>query len=63
MSLAVRTTPTLEVGTPQPRFELRRPAILFEVARDGRFLLLVREIFANQQPITVATAAIGPGRP
>ena len=63
MSLAVRTTPTLEVGTPQPLFELKRPAILFEVARDGRFLLLVRQIFAYEQPITVATAAIGPGRP
>jgi Tol biopolymer transport system component len=63
MSLAVRTTPTLEVGTPQPLFELKRPAILFDVARNGRFLLLVRQIFAYQQPITVATAAIGPGRP
>jgi Tol biopolymer transport system component len=63
MSLAVRTTPTLEVGTPQPLFELKRPAILFDVARNGRFLLLVRQIFAYQQPITVATAAIRPGRP
>jgi serine/threonine protein kinase/Tol biopolymer transport system component len=63
MSLAVRTAPTLTVGTPQPLFELKRPAILFDVARDGRFLLLVRQIFADEQPITIATAAIGPGRP
>ena len=62
-SIAVRTTPTLEVGTPQPLFELKRPAILFEVARDGRFLLLVRQVFADDLPITVATAAIGRARP
>jgi Tol biopolymer transport system component len=63
MSLAVRTTPTLDVGTPQLLFELKRPSILFDVAHDGRFLLLVRQSFAYEQPITVATAAIGPGRP
>jgi Tol biopolymer transport system component len=63
MSIPVRTTPTLDVGTPRPLFELTRAAILLDVARDGRFLLLVRQIVAYEQPITVATAAIGPGRP
>jgi Tol biopolymer transport system component len=62
MSIAVRTAPALDVGTPKPLLELKRPAMLFEVARDGRFLLLVRLNFANQQPITVATDATGSAR-
>jgi eukaryotic-like serine/threonine-protein kinase len=63
MSIAIRTTPTLDVGTPQPLFELKRSAALADVARDGRFLLLVPLGRAGERPIAVATAAVGGDRP
>ncbi len=63
MTVAVGTGPRLTVGTPQPQFRLKRPAMLADVSRDGRFLLLVRQVHAAEQPLTVATAAVGGGRP
>jgi Tol biopolymer transport system component len=63
MSLAVRTAPALDVGTPQRLFEIDRPVALFDVARDGRFLMLVRQVFSGEDPITVASATIGSARP
>jgi len=58
MSVAVRTAPALEVGAPQPLFQLKRPGWLADVAGDGRFLLMVPLARADQRPITVATGAI-----
>jgi hypothetical protein len=36
---------------------------LYDVSRDGRFLLLVRLVRGSEAPITVATAAVGGDRP
>jgi hypothetical protein len=44
-------------------FQMKRPALLYDVARDGRFLLLVPLVRAGERPISVATAAVGEGRP
>jgi Tol biopolymer transport system component len=63
MAVGVKTTPLLVVGTPEPLFELNRPAILGDVSHDGRFLMLVTQLRAAERPIVVATAAIGPERP
>jgi Tol biopolymer transport system component len=63
MSVAVQTGPPLTVGTATPLFQLKRPALLYDVARDGRFLLLVRLVRAASQPISVATSALGRDRP
>jgi Tol biopolymer transport system component len=62
MTVAVETTPSLSVGSPEVLFLLKRPASLYDVSRDGRFLLLVRLVRASERPISVATAAVG-GRP
>jgi Tol biopolymer transport system component len=59
MSLPIRTSPVLTVGTPQPLFEVRQPfAALFDVAPDGRFLFLVRQQRASQIPIAVTIDAV-----
>ena len=61
MTLAVATVPSLKVDeAPQQLFKLRRPATLQDVSRDGRFLLLVPQAHATEQPIAVWTAAIAP---
>jgi Tol biopolymer transport system component len=59
MTVAIRTVPSLKVvGAPKPLFKLRRTALLQDVFRDGRFLLLVPLVRADEIPITVWTAAI-----
>ena len=58
MTATVRTVPSLTVGEPEQLFKLRRPARLQDVVRDGRFLLLVPTVRADQHPITVWTGAI-----
>ena len=59
MTVEVQTGPPLTVGrSPRAVFTLKSQAILMDVARDGRFLLLVRQTRANSQPVSVATAAI-----
>jgi eukaryotic-like serine/threonine-protein kinase len=58
MAVAVRTGPSLSVGTAQQLFELKRSASLLEVSRDGRFLLLVPQRRAAERPIIVDTATI-----
>jgi Tol biopolymer transport system component len=63
MTIPVRTTPALTVGAPELLFQLKRRALLLDVARDGRFLLLVPQVRAGVQPIAVATAAIRGARP
>ena len=62
-AVPVRTRPSLLVGTPQQLFELKSSAMLFDVARDGRFLLLVPKVRAADGPIAVATSAITADRP
>jgi Tol biopolymer transport system component len=63
MAISVQTGPALVVGTPQPSFQLKRPALLADVARDGRFLLMVRLVRGAERPISVATAVVGGDRP
>lgn len=63
MTMAVQTGSSLTVGTPRELFQLKRPARLLDVSRDGRLLLLVPVVVAGEQPIAVATAAIGVNRP
>ncbi len=63
MTMAVRTEPSLTVGTAQQLFQLKRPGRLFDVSRDGRFLLLVPQVRAAERPISVAIAAISGDRP
>jgi Tol biopolymer transport system component len=58
MMMPIRTGPSLEVGMPRKLFELKQPAALLEVSREGRFLLLVPKVRAAERPIIVRTAAI-----
>jgi Tol biopolymer transport system component len=55
MAVPVRTTPRLEVGTPAPLFPLPgRAWDDFAVSADGkRFLAVVPQAFAGEQPLTV----------
>jgi Tol biopolymer transport system component len=56
MSVAVRTAPSLELGRPQPLFELegKWSWSTFEVSPDGkRFLAIVPEVVADELPVSV----------
>jgi eukaryotic-like serine/threonine-protein kinase len=55
MAVPVRTTPMLEVGTPVPLFTYQGRAWTdFAVSADGkRFLAVVPQAFAGEQPLTV----------
>ena len=55
MSLPIRTSPSLQTGTPVPLFAIQgKPWLNFDVAADGkRFLAVVPEIAADEQPLTV----------
>ena len=55
MTVPVSTTPTLEVGSSTPLFALKgRPWADFAVSADGkRFLAVVPQAFAGEQPLTV----------
>jgi hypothetical protein len=55
MAVPIRTTPTLQVGRPVALFGLggvQRWAG-FDVLPDGRFLAIISEIGASEQPLTV----------
>ena len=52
MTVPVRTTPVLSVGTPVPLFELKRPWVAFDLSSTGRLLAIVRETNAAEQPLT-----------
>ena len=54
----ISTVPSLTVSEPKQLFKLPRHARLQDVARDGRFLLVVPLVRADQHPITVWTGAI-----
>ena len=62
MELTVQTVPSLTVSAPRQLFKLSRSATLLEVARNGRFLLLVHQVRADERPIVVDTAAISSTR-
>jgi Tol biopolymer transport system component len=55
VAVLVRTTGALEMGTPVTLFALKGPAWnSFDVSADGkRFLAVVPEVVANEQPLTV----------
>jgi hypothetical protein len=55
MAVPVRTAPILEVGRPTPLFALReRTWVDFAASADGkRFLAVVPQKFAGEQPLTV----------
>jgi hypothetical protein len=57
-AVPVRTTPSFTVGAAHPLFRLKQPAVLVDVARDGRVLLLVPRVRAATLPIVVTTSAI-----
>jgi len=54
-AITVRTTPSLELGTPRPLFLLpgRRVWKDYDVAPDGRFLAIVTDVRGDEQPLTV----------
>jgi hypothetical protein len=55
-AVAVRTTPSLELGKPMPLFVLpgRRVWKDYDVAADGgRFLAIVTDVRGDEQPLTV----------
>jgi hypothetical protein len=55
MTVPIRTSPSLRIGTPVPLFDVdaRRPWLGFDVSPAGRFLAIVSETQANEQPLTV----------
>ncbi len=55
VAVPVRNTGALEVGTPAVLFALKGPTwTSFDVSPDGKkFLALVPEVVANEQPLTV----------
>ena len=56
MSVGVRTAPSLELGAPQPLFDLegRWGWLTFDVSPDGkRFLAVVPEVVADELPLSV----------
>jgi Tol biopolymer transport system component len=60
-SVAVRTTPSLELGTPTALFPLKAGTTWsnFDVSHDGnRFIAVVPEVLAGRQPVTVVLNGI-----
>jgi Tol biopolymer transport system component len=54
MAAPIRTAPALEVGPARALFSIgQRPWIDFDVAADDRFLALVAQAIAREQPVTV----------
>jgi Tol biopolymer transport system component len=54
MVVPIRTTPALDVGTPRALFSVPRPWFDFDVTSDaGRFIAIVPQVLARDQPVTV----------
>ena len=55
MNVPIQTNPSLRVGLPGQLFALdaKRPWFDFDVSSAGRFLAVVSETRANDQPLTV----------
>jgi Tol biopolymer transport system component len=58
MTVSVQTVPSLTVSAPRQQFKLKRSASLLEMMADGRFLLLVHQVRADERPMVVDTGAI-----
>jgi len=58
MTRAVSTVPRLTVRAPEQLFKVQRTALLQDVSRDGRFVLLVPIGANGSHPIAVWTGAI-----
>jgi hypothetical protein len=58
ITVPVRITPQLAVGTPRSIFSVKRDTSLLDVSRDGRLLLLVPHVRAAERPIVVGLAAV-----
>jgi Tol biopolymer transport system component len=55
MAVPIQTSPALRIGTPVSLFQIdvKRPWAEFDVSSTGRFLAVVTESRASQQPLTV----------
>jgi serine/threonine protein kinase len=54
MTVTIKTTPSLSIGTPALLFTIKGKGWQsFDVAPDGRFLAVVPQIFAGEQPLNV----------
>ena len=54
MAIPMHTTAELALGTPVPLFTLKgKPWRAFDVAPDGRFLAVVPQILAGEQPLNI----------
>jgi serine/threonine protein kinase/Tol biopolymer transport system component len=60
MAVSIRTTPTIELGTPVALFAMASKRwVSFDATRDGnRFLVIVPEVVANEQPLTAMLGVI-----
>ena len=59
MTVSVQTVPSLRVvSAPEQAFKLKQSASLLEIMPDGRFLLLLHQMRADERPIIVDTGAI-----
>jgi Tol biopolymer transport system component len=57
MSVPVQTSPSLRVGTPVPLFQMptKQFWLAFDVSPDGRFVAIVPQLRAGEQPLGVVT--------
>ena len=54
MTVPMQTTPQLALGAPASLFTLKgKPWRTFDVAPDGRFLAVVPQILAGEQPLNI----------
>jgi hypothetical protein len=60
MAVPVRTTPTIELGTPVALFAMATKRwVSFDASPDGnRFLVIVPEVVANEQPLTAMLGVV-----
>jgi len=60
ISVSLRTSPTLNVASTSTLFTMKPDAIwrTFDVAPDGRFLVIVIDVVGGSQPLTVTTNAV-----
>ena len=64
MAVPVRTTPAVELGTPSTLFAIaNKHWVSFDMSPDGkRFLVIIPEVVANEQPLTAFLNVIPLGR-
>jgi Tol biopolymer transport system component len=60
MAVPLRTTPTVELGTPVALFAMATKRwVSFDASPDGnRFLVIVPEVVANEQPLTAMLGVV-----